>query len=168
VDLQPSWLQVFRDLGINIAILADFHSDSHPNDPGPLRFKEQKVYFEGTKRFSDRGFLLIPGEEPDANFGGHYITFLPRPVYWSHATRQAKLPFAVNDPQYGKAYHVNNAAEELDMIKREGGLVWQAHPRTKGSTGYPDAIRDTAPFLSDRWLGGSYQSLPVDQSEKRI
>jgi hypothetical protein len=168
IDEQPSWLQVFRDLGINVAILADFHSDSHPNDPGPLRFREQKVYFEGTKRFSDRGFLLIPGEEPDANFGGHYITFLPRPVYWSHALRQAKQPFEENDPQYGKVYHVNNAAEELDMIRREGGLVWQAHPRTKGSAGYPDAIRDTAAFLSDRWLGASYQSLPVDQSEKRI
>lgn len=167
VDQQPSWLQVFRDLGINIAILADFHGDGHASDPGPLRFKEQKVYFEGTQRFSDRGFLLIPGEEPDANFGGHYITFLPRPVYWSHSPR-AGLPFEENDPQYGKVYHVSNAAQELDMLKREGGLVWQAHPRTKGSTGYPDAIRDSAAFLSDRWLGASYQALPVDQSEKRI
>lgn len=54
------------------------------------------------------------------------------------------------------------------MIKREGGLMWQAHPRTKGSAGYPDAVRDSAHFLSDRFLGGSYQSMPVDQSEKRI
>jgi len=167
IDLQPSWLQVFRSLGINIAILADFHSDSHPNDPGPLRFKEQKVYFDGCRRFSDRNFLLIPGEEPDANFGGHYITFLPRPVYWSHA-KGVGQQFTANDPQYGRVYHVSNAAEELDMVKREGGLFWQAHPRTKGSAGYPDAIRDTAQFLSDRFLGASYQSLPVDQSEKRL
>ena len=34
LDLQPTWLPVFRDLGINIAILADFHSDSHPTDTG--------------------------------------------------------------------------------------------------------------------------------------
>jgi hypothetical protein len=167
VDLQPSWLQVLRGLGINIAILADFHSDSHPNDPGPLRFAEQKVYFDGCRRFSDRGFLLIPGEEPDANFGGHYITFMPRPVYWSHAKNDPQ-PFQADDPRYGKVFHVGNAAQELDMIKREGGLFWQAHPRTKGSAGYPDAIRDTAHFLSDRFLGGSYQSLPVDQSEKRL
>ncbi len=167
VDLQPSWLQVLRGLGINIAILADFHSDAHPNDPGPVRFKEQKVYFDGCRRFSDRGFLLIPGEEPDANFGGHYITYMPRPVYWSHAPRD-KQPFEADDPQFGKVYHVGTAAQELDMVKREGGLFWQAHPRTKGSAGYPDAIRDSAPFLSDRFLGGSYQSLPVDQSEKRL
>jgi hypothetical protein len=54
------------------------------------------------------------------------------------------------------------------MLRKEGGLMWQAHPRTKGSTGYPDAVRDAAHFLSDRFLGGSYQSLPVDQSQPRI
>ena len=167
MDVQPSWLQVFRALGINIAILADFHSDSHPNDPGPIRFKEQKVYFEGCRRFSDRGFLLIPGEEPDATLGGHYITLLPRPIYWSHAGKPGQ-PFTENDPQYGKVYHVSSPAEELDMLRRENGLMWQAHPRTKGSAGYPDAVRDQAHFLSDRFLGGSYQSLPVDQSEKRL
>ena len=46
--------------------------------------------------------------------------------------------------------------------------MWQAHPRTKGSAGYPDAVREQPHFLSDRFLGGSYQSLPVDQSEKRL
>src|SRR5215471_3090318 len=72
-DFRPTWLSVFRDLGINIAILADFHSDSHPSDTGAVRLKEQQVYFEGCARFSDRDMLLIPGEEPDANFGGHYM-----------------------------------------------------------------------------------------------
>lgn len=167
MDLQPSWLQVFRGLGINIVLLADFHSDAHPNDPGPVRFREQKVYFEGCRRFSDRGFLLVPGEEPNVTLGGHYITFLPRPVYWSHVRGEGK-PFVETDSQYGKVYRVGSAADELDMIRREGGLMWQAHPRTKGSTGYPDAVRDQPHFLSDRFLGGSYQSLPVDQSQARL
>ena len=166
-DVLPPWAQVFRGLGINIAILADFHSDSHPNDPGPVRFAEQKVYFDGCRRFSDRGFLLIPGEEPDANLGGHYITLMPHPVYWSHVRKDGQQ-FIENDPTYGKVYHAGNPAEELDMLRRENGLMWQAHPRTKGSAGYPDAVKDKAHFLSDRFLGGSYQSLPVDQSEKRI
>ena len=47
LDVQPTWLPVFRGLGINIAILADFHSDSHPNDTGKMRLDEQKVYFDG-------------------------------------------------------------------------------------------------------------------------
>ena len=167
MDQQPSWLQVFRALGINVVILADFHSDSHPNDPGPVRFAEEKVYFEGCRRFSDRGFLLVPGEEPNATLGGHYITFLPRPVYWSHVKEKGQQ-FIENDPKYGKVYHVGTPTEEFDMLRQEDGLMWQAHPRTKGSAGYPDAVRDQAHFLSDRFLGGSYQSLPVDQSEKRL
>ena len=46
--------------------------------------------------------------------------------------------------------------------------MWQAHPRTKGSTFYPDLVREKPHFLSDIFLGASYQSLPVDQSEKRL
>ena len=54
------------------------------------------------------------------------------------------------------------------MLRSEQGLMWQAHPRAKGSAGYPDAVREKPHFLSDRFLGGSYQSLPVDQSEQRL
>ena len=167
IDLHPPWVDVFRGLGINIVNLADFHSDSHPKDPGPIRFKEQKVYFDGVRRLSDRNFLLIPGEEPDDTLGGHYITIMPHPVFWSQ-TREAGHQFIENDPTYGKVYHVSTAAEELDLLRRENGLMWQAHPRTKGSTGYPDAVRETEHFKSDLFLGASFQSLPVDQSEKRI
>jgi hypothetical protein len=167
LDSKPAWVDVFRALGINIANLADFHADSHPKDSGPLRFKEQKVYFDGTRRFSDRNFLLIPGEEPDDTLGGHYITVMPHPVFWSQ-TRKSGQQFVENDPQYGKVYHVASAADELQMLRLEQGLMWQAHPRTKGSTGYPDAVREQPHFLSDRFLGASYQSLPVDQSESRI
>jgi hypothetical protein len=167
IDAHPAWVDVFRGLGINIANMADFHGDGHAKDTGPLRFKEQKIYFDGCRRFSDRNFLLIPGEEPDDTLGGHYITTFPKPVYWSQ-TRAAGQQFEENDPKYGKVYHVGTPADELEMLKREQALMWQAHPRTKGSTGYPDAVREMPHFLSDRFLGGSYQSLPVDQSEKRI
>ena len=171
LDMQPTWLPVFRALGINIAILADFHGDAHPNDTGKLRLDEQKVYFEGSDRFSDRNFLIIPGEEPDANFGGHYMFVFPRPVYFTHLRKPKSpppQPFEENLEPYGKVYHTTTAANELELLKKEQGLVWQTHPRTKGSAGYPDATRQTDFFNSDRFLGGSYQSLPVDQSEKRL
>lgn len=167
MDRQPTWLPVFRALGVNIVMMSDFHGDSHPTDPGPVRFAEQKVYFEGCRRFSDRIFLIIPGEEPDAFLGGHYTMTLPKPVYWSHV-RQPGQKFIEQTPQYGSVYHVGSAAEELEMLRRENGFVWQAHPRTKGSSGYPDASRETAHFRSDRFLGASFQSLPVDLSEKRL
>lgn len=168
VDFEPTWLPVFRDLGVNIAILADFHSDSHATDTGKIRLDEQKVYFQGCERFSDRDFLLIPAEEPDANFGGHYMFLFPKPVYYTHGKPKTKLPFVEELAGYGKVYHSDSAAGELDLLKREAGLVWQTHPRTKGSTGYPDAVREKDFFKSDRFLGGSFQSLPVDLSQKRI
>jgi len=168
IDFEPTWLPVFRDLGVNIAILADFHSDSHPTDTGKVRLDEQKVYFQGCERFSDKDFLLIPGEEPDANFGGHYMFLFPKPLYYTHAKPKSPLPFVEDLPGYGKVYHTTSAAEELDLLNKERGLAWQTHPRTKGSTGYPDAVKNEAFFKSDRYLGGSFQSLPVDLSEQRI
>ncbi len=167
LDRQPSWYSVFRGLGIKMVILADFHSDSHPNDSGPIRFKEQKVYFEGCQRFSDKDFLLIPGEEPDAHLGGHYMFVFPQPLFWSHV-RTEDQPFHENDQDYGTVYHSGSAADELNLLKQQNGFMWQTHPRTKGSAGYPDAVRASAHFQSDRFLGGSYQSLPVDQSQKRL
>ena len=167
MDLRPPWVDVFRGLGIQIVNLADFHSDSHPKDPGPIRFQEQRVYFEGCRRVSDRNFLAIPGEEPDDTLGGHYISVMPHPVFWSQ-TRTAGQPFRERDAQYGDVYHVGSASDELTMLREQNGLMWQAHPRTKGSAGYPDAVRDQPHFLSDRFLGASYQSLPVDQSEQRL
>jgi hypothetical protein len=172
MDLEPTWLPVFRQLGINIAILADFHSDSHPADTGTVRLNEQKVYFEGCERMSDRDMLLIPGEEPDANFGGHYMFVFPKSLYFTHVKEPAKgpagQPFSENLAPYGQVYHTTTAATELDLLKKEQGLVWQTHPRTKGSAGYPDATRERDFFQSDRFLGGSFQSLPVDLSQQRL
>jgi hypothetical protein len=172
IDHMPSWIPVFRALGVNIAILADFHADSHPTDTGTIRLNEQKVYFQGCERFSDRDFLLIPGEEPDANFGGHYMFLFPKPVYFTHVmadrTNEKTLPYVESISPYGKVYHTSSAANELQFLKDEQGLVWQTHPRTKSSAGYPDAVKDSAHFLSDRFVGASFQSLPVDQSEQRL
>jgi len=42
MDLHPTWVDVFRNLGVNIVNLADFHSDSHPKDSGPIRFQSKR------------------------------------------------------------------------------------------------------------------------------
>ena len=171
LDQMPTWVPVFRALGVNAAILADFHSDSHPTDTGETRLNEQKVYFEGCRRFSDSDFLLIPGEEPDANFGGHYMFVFPKPVYFTHLRKPQNppaQPYVESLPGYGKVYRTISAETEMKLLNDENGLVWQTHPRTKGSSGYPDATKDTVFFNSPRFIGGSFQSLPVDQSEKRI
>jgi hypothetical protein len=36
-DFRPTWVPVFRGLGINVVYLGDFHDDSDISDPGPKR-----------------------------------------------------------------------------------------------------------------------------------
>src|SRR5207253_10831279 len=44
----------------------------------------------------------------------------------------------------------------------------QTHPQTKGSTGYPDAIRDTEYFRDPRYLGSGWKAMPSDLSSPRL
>jgi len=158
-----------KALGLNIIGLSDFHGDMHPNDPGPLRFKDQKDYFETTRRASDTDFLVTPWEEPSAYFGGHYnIMFPKRSVYWSKV-RQPGQPFTEIDPVYGKVYHTGSAADVQQMMDAEGAYWYHAHPRTKGTTGYPDLIFDKPYVKNDRYLGVAFKpGMGADLSESRI
>ena len=166
-DLQPPWIPAFRALGINIAVMSDFHGDGHSEDRGPLRFQDLKNYFEACRRHSDLDFLILPGEEANVHLGGHYTLLFPRPVYWTKV-RLEDQGFMEQDSIYGQVYHTGAPADFLGLLRREDGLVWQAHPRTKGSTGYPDAIRKSEVFLSQHYLGGAFKSFPVDLSEQRL
>jgi hypothetical protein len=167
LDATPPWIPMMRELGINIAHIFDFHGDGHPHDPGPVRLKELETYFEGCRRHSDGDFLILPGEEANVYLGGHYNILFPKPVYWT-LVRQKNQPLVEDHPSYGKVYHTGSAADVLALMKREGALVWTTHPRTKGSTGYPDKIKDTEYFKDAHWLGAAFKALPVDLSQRRL
>jgi hypothetical protein len=167
MDYDPTWKAVFRGLGVNVLYLGDFHDDSHPQDPGPLRFMEEKAYFDGARRTSDKDFLVMPTEEPNAYFGGHWWLMTPKPIYLSHAEpRPTGQQFMENDPTYGTVYHVGSSEDILNMVNREQGLLWTTHPRTKSTEVWPEDYKDKDFFLSDRFIGASWESLPVDLSEK--
>jgi hypothetical protein len=169
LDYDPSWVPVFRGLGINVVYLGDFHDDSDPRDPGPKRLMEEKVYFEGTQRVSDKNFLVIPAEEVNSFLGGHWYLMMPKPVYFTHSgPRPASQPFEENNSTYGHVYHLGSAEDVMKMVDQEKSILWTAHPRTKSSETYPDQYKDKDFFLSDRFVGASWESLPVDLSEKRL
>jgi hypothetical protein len=167
LDVEPPWIALMKALGINIAHIFDFHGDGHPNDPGPLRLTELENYFEACRRHSGRDFLILPGEEANAYLGGHYNILFPKPVYWTHVRTNGQA-FQEVHPKYAKVYHTGGAGDVFELMKRENALVWQTHPRTKGSTGYPDKIRDADYLRSDQWLGTAFKALPVDLSQKRL
>lgn len=167
LDREPPWISAIRGLGVNIVMLDDFHGDGHPDDNGRLRLDDLRNYYEACRRHSDREFLILPGEEANMYLGGHYNLLFPKPVFWTHG-RAAGASFIEHDAQLGNVYHPTNAAELFEMLRRENALVWQTHPRTKGSTFYPDRIREADYFRSDRWLGAGFKALPVDLSESRL
>jgi hypothetical protein len=164
---EPAFVKYFKEAGINIVHLAEFHGVGHPKGPDERRLKELDALFAQCRRLSDDRFLLLPGEEPNEFFGGHWLAFFPHPVYWVMSHRDGDA-FVSDDPRLGKVYHIGNAREMLELLERERGLAWTAHPRTKGSTGYPDTYRQEPFFLSDRWLGAAWKSLPADLSQPRL
>ena len=55
------------------------------------------------------------------------------------------------------------------MMDAEGAYWYHAHPRTKGTTGYPDLIFDKPYVKNDRYLGVAFKpGMGMDLSEARM
>ncbi len=116
---------------------------------------------------SDKDFLITPWDEPGVYFGGHWNALWPKSVLWTR-TRAANEPYTATDPKLGKVYHVGNAEEMQRLFDDEDGYWYHAHPRTKGTAGYPDAIWDGPYVKNDRYLGVAYKmGMGIDLSEIR-
>ena len=159
----PEFVDVFKKAGIDIVKLGEFHIPGHPKGPDSTRLKELKTLFEQSKRLSDSTFLLLPGEEANNFYGGHWLAFFPKPIYWV-MSRKNETPFVSDDPKYGKVYHVGNKDEMLKLLELEKGLAWTAHARTKASTGYPDRYKNEDFFKSETFLGAAWKPIPADLS----
>lgn len=163
VPEKPEFVDVLKKAGLDIVKLAEFHGPGHPKGPDTPRLKELHALFEQTRRLSDSSFLLLPGEEANNFYGGHWLAFFPKPVYWV-MSRKADVPFVTEMPGYGKVYHVGDKQEMLKLLELEKGLAWVAHARTKASTGYPDKYRHEEFFKSDTYMGAAWKAIPADLS----
>jgi len=166
-DWTPPFQPVLQEMGVDASIIMDFHGDGHPRDLTDLRLKELDAYFEALRAQSDEDFLLIPSEEANVHYGGHWALVFPKPVYW-FMNRPEGGAFETDHPKYGKVYSVANEEELLELIRKEDGLAYQTHARTKGSTGYPDRIQDKPYFRDPSYFGAGWKSLPVDPSSPRL
>jgi hypothetical protein len=162
-DWVPPFKPLMEAAGIDSAMIMDFHLDGHPNDLTDVRLHELHEYYRVCKAQSNSKFLLIPSEEANVILGGHWGLVFPHPVYWMQH-RMPDQPFKTADAKYGTVYRVQNPDEVWAMVKAEGGYVYQTHPRTKGSTGYPDKVLDTNYFRDPSYLGTGWKSMPSDLS----
>jgi hypothetical protein len=169
LDWTPPFKPVLQDLGIDSAIIMDFHGDGHPQDSTDLRLRELEAFYKACRAQSGPGFLLIPSEEANVYFGGHWSVVFPKPTYWfMKRGDDIEEEFLDFDPHYGNIYRIFDEQELLALIRREGGWMYQTHPRTKGSMGYPDKIRETEHFRDSRYLGVGWKAMNSDLSSPRL
>ncbi|MGE0158514.1 MAG: hypothetical protein AB7T31_03825 [Gemmatimonadales bacterium] len=161
MDSRLSDFEVLRAAGINIAGPVD-----RPREATQL--EEQLWLFEGAERHSDETFMVLPEMENSNLLGGHWDLLFSHPVHYVDE-RAPGTPLVTQHPQYGRVYNIGSVEDMLAMIEAEDMLVFMPHPRTKGSTGYPDAIRDSPQFLSDRYRGVGWRwGMGSDLSERRL
>ena len=165
---KPDFVSVFKQAGVDIVHLAEFHNRLGPSRRDPAKsLPLLKAMHDECARLSDDDFLLLPGEEPNVHLGGHWISFFPRPVMWV-LKRSKDKPFIEEHPEFGRIYHLGSPEDVLKLMELEKGLMWAAHPRIKSSTGYPDRYRNERFFKSDRYLGGAWKAMPADLSRPRL
>jgi len=107
-------------MGVNSAMIMDFHGDGHPRDPGDTRLKELAAFYDACRKQSGPDFLLIPAEEANVHFGGHWALAFPKPVFW-HMDRKPAEPFSRKDAAHGTVYRVADAKELLDLVRDHYG-----------------------------------------------
>jgi hypothetical protein len=171
----PEFVRIFKDLGVDMVHLADFHGDGHQFDPGPLRLPELEALFEECRRLSDERLLLIPGEEVNTYLGlaqpgrhpGHWMSLFPKPLYWILKRAEGE-PFVSEHPRYGRVYRVGSREDVVKLLEAEQGLVWAAHPRIKASSWTPDVFRREDFYVAGSWLGAAWKAMPADLSEPRL
>jgi hypothetical protein len=118
------------------------------------------------RKQSDSRFLLIPSEEGDTMLGGHWSIIFPKKVLWFMG-KATTGPLARQHPQFGTTYHVGSPEELLELVRRENGILYQTHPRTKSSYTFPDKVRDTEFFRDPHYIGAGWKAMPMDPSSTR-
>ena len=159
-------LEVLKQAGVNIVAPIDSFS-------GANRVQGMARYYEAARRQSGKNFWVMPNEEVlrgplSTRLGGHNDVLLSHPVYWVQG-RSNGQPLVEDDASVGKIYHIGNVPEMMEMARREKMLIYMPHPRSKGSTGFPDVIKATDHFRDPNYRGIGFRwGMGLDGSEIRL
>lgn len=154
-----------KAVGINIFGVID---GARARAGGEAHFAAQAEYYDTARRQSDRTFLVMPNmENTGIEIGGHHDLMLSKPVFWQ--TRRAPgQPLVESHPTYGKVYNLGSPADLFEMTRSENLIINMPHPRSKGSTGFPDGVKETH-FAQPTYEGAGYRwGMGIDGSETRL
>jgi hypothetical protein len=165
--VDPGFVRTFKRLGVNIVHPGEFHFGDTPQWDLERRLLYLRTLHEECARLSDDKILILPGEEPNVHLGGHWMSFFPKPVYWV-LNRPEGEPFEQEVPGFGTVYRVGSADDVLKLMEKENGLMWTAHARLKGSTGFPDDYKETPFFKSPHFFGAAWKAMPADLSRDTL
>jgi hypothetical protein len=91
-DWTPPFKPVLQQMGVNMAMIMDFHGDGHQSDTGETRMRELQAYFDACRAQSGSDFVLIPSEELSSYLGGHWgVVFRSRCTGSKNAGRTIHL-----------------------------------------------------------------------------
>jgi len=172
--------EAFKAVGVNIVSEVDGIYYYHGSLPGGTEVQAvlrtgnlHKDHFariaeaaEGARLNSDSNFLFMADQEvTNSPLGGHTDLLFSHPVYWN--LREDGQPFTDMDPTYGKVYHIGSAEDLMKMADAENIIVSVPHPRSKGATPYPDAVKEDWFFRDPRYHGfGLRWGMGLDGSER--
>ena len=172
-DQQLNDITSMKSIGVNIFSIIDGVRGPARHDRGEAFVDALAEYYEAARRQSDRDFLVMPNDENSTGgrppfMGGHYDILIPGPVYWQ-PQRKAGEPLSQSHPKYGTVYNVGEPSDLMKMTEHENMIISMPHPRSKRSTGYPDAIKHAPQFLHENYFALGYRwGMGIDASELRL
>jgi hypothetical protein len=154
-----------KAVGINIFGVID---GARGRGTGESYLAAQAEYYDAARRQSDKTFMVMPNmENTGIEIGGHHDLMVSKPTFWQIGRKDGQ-PLVEQHPKYGKVYHLGGPADLFEMTRRENMIINMPHPRAKGSTGFPDGVKETH-FAQDTYEGAGYRwGMGIDGSEKRL
>lgn len=166
-------VETMKSIGVNIFGVIDGVRGPARHERGEAFLDALASYYDVARKLSDKDFLLMPSDENSTDgrppfLGGHYDLLPSKPIFWRPG-RSEERPLSEPHPKYGKVYNLGTPADLMYMSEEENILISLPHPNTKGSTGYPEAFKDSPYFLHRNYFSLGYRwGMGIDASEIRL
>ena len=172
-DTLTPFKQTLQSIGLQIVQPMEFHGPGNPFNDYTNRLSQLHDMFNLFEAHSDNSFLLIPGEEYNNFFGGHWSYMFPHRVYFTGWPGQGSREYrqtnvTIGSVTYPEVYQIGDSTRMMELLQDEGGLAWSSHPRVKASRLTPDSFVNSNFYQGSSFMAGDWKSLPADLSKDRL